>query len=139
MSDATFRWIEYQVEYNLVGVLCCLGPLMFAMFWGCIYLGIGAYRRYMDAHLVTVRLGLNEMPVSRAAMENMAPALHLLQQGIETTRRKPLDELTTLTYAPRLTDNNSGVDPAQEEATAAIEQILGSIDSVHTNGASAHE
>lgn len=134
-----YRFIEYQLEYNVFGWLCCLAPLAFALFWLCIYLSIGAYRRFLDAHLVTVRLGLNEMPVSRGALGSITAVLHLLQQAIETTRRKPLDELQTLTYAPRLSENNSGIDPAQEEATAAIEQILGSIDNVHTNGASAHE
>ena len=111
--------------------LLCLAPFLF---WITMYLAVGWWRRVLDTRLTTVRLGLNEMPISRKALEEMASVPHLLTQAVETTRRKPLDELQTLIYVPRLSENNSGVGLAQEEASMAIPQILGSIDDVLTNG-----
>lgn len=133
-----YRFIEYQLEYNVFGWLCCLVPLGVALFWLSLYLGIGAYRRFLDAHLVTMRLGLNEMPVSRRALGNPTAALHMMSQAIETTRRKPLDEVQTLTYAPRLSENNQTTDPGLDEATETLGAIMGGF-APQTNGNGSHD
>lgn len=117
------------VEDNLPLLLCCSVPLVLLMtplFWLSLYASVDLRRRWLDGRLATVRIGLNEMPISRQALEGKAVAEHLMVQAIETTRRKPLDEVENLTFAPRYSQNGKG-DPALEEAGDTLSAIVGGL------------
>lgn len=117
------------IEDNLPLVLCCSVPLLLLaipFFWASMYASVDLRRRWLDGRLATVRIGLNELPISRQALEGKSVAEHLLVQAIETTRRKPLDEVQNLTFSPRVSSNSKG-DPALDEAGDTLSAIVGGL------------
>jgi hypothetical protein len=75
-------------------------------------------RAELDLDLVELKLGVHTLLVARRLMEDPALAAQLAASAIEAGRRKPLDELRSLSYTFR-----SQQSPAtQDEAAAFYEQ-----------------
>lgn len=81
-------------------------------------------RAKLDLPLVPVYNGVHKMFVARALLNDAQIATELTARAIETTRRKPLDELNHLTYAPRIAGADAQADADLASAMDSIDSLL---------------
>lgn len=130
--------MTYFFYDNFLAALCCVVPLLVILAFGGLFsarMTVDVYRRMLDTRLVNVRIGLNEFPISRQSLEAVSVAQHLLAQAIDTTKRRPFEEVQSLNLAPHFSTNNqAGTDMALKEAGDTLTALIGSTAAPATNG-----